>query len=90
MARKSTIKNVKTKEVDLAPKTTTKKKKRLTGFEKKSFPLFGQIRRDKKEDEIPKPGPKKGLGKMSEDDRKVAKQQQKEALRLRKQLKATL
>ena len=41
MARKSTIKNVKTKEVDLAPETTTKKKKRLTGFEKKSFPLFG-------------------------------------------------
>ena len=90
MARKSTLKNVKTKEVDLAPKTTTKKRKRLTGFQKKTSPLFGQIRRDKKQDEIPKPGPKKGQGKMSDDERKAAKQQQKEALRLRKQLKATL
>ena len=90
MARKSTVKNVEKKEVDLAPKTTTKKRKRLTGFQKKNSPLFGQIRRDKVLDEIPKPGPKKGKGKMSEDERKAAKQQQRETFRLRKSLKATL
>ena len=88
MAKKLNQK-AKTKKVDLAPKTATKKRNRLTGF-KKSSPLFGQIRRLKGEDKIAKPGPKKGKGRLSEDEKKAAKQEQKEVLRLRKQLKETL
>ena len=82
MAGKSK-KKVKTKEVDLAPKTTTKKRKRLTGFKKKNSPLFGQIRRLEGEDEIARPGPKGGKFRLSEDEKKAVKQQQKEVLRLR-------
>lgn len=89
MAKKSS-KKAETKKVSLAPKATTNKRKRLTGFKKKNSPLFSQIRRLIGYDKKPKPGPKTGLGRLCKDDKNAAKQQQKEVIRLRNSLKETL